>query len=759
MACMVYLPPVRIVMLTYSRLFGLLILPMLTLMAERGHGQTVDSVRTLQGTVLDGSSLEPVPGALVVLLSTDSTGAETEHVSTVTNAAGAFRLPVPDGTGYSLRITSLGFDEARVLVTEEDRNPRVWLTPESTQDGIADKVSVTAVRRTRSVEDGCCRVESIREEVQQHAPFSPSPVESLRRYSSCTSGRIINAIDGAATVSLRGLEPTRVGLALDDAPVFTGLSRFYGLGLIPSHALQTIRITEGASDARYGNGVVSGMVNLETRPPTEEPELNASLSLSGESVTPDQTDLNVSYTGLIGDVGLAAFASYNRHNLFLNDLGGTLDRDYERASGIVKGNILLDNLTELTLTVLGGDEHREGLVTSEGESNYSQQLHLQRLDGILSIARMTGESGELLGTAGVSRVGASGTYGRHPLSATQTIAWGELRYTGTAGSHAYAAGVQGRSDVLTDNATAPVSPIDYSVSILSAYAQDAVSLGGEWGVLGSVRLDRHSGAGMNVAPRGSIRFSPTDAVSMRLMAGGGLKGEVLFDEEHGILTGAYRWIPNADLRYERSWTINYDISWETLVGTVAGLNTNLNAYYALIDGRHIPQPDSLAHGVFFPVNDDEPARLTGLEWQTRGTIGENWSGSFALSLIDYTTIDPAGERVQVPLAPRLNVDASVTYRDEEAGLIAEVWGNRIGSQRLPEPVNGVEETSSYVVLNGRIEKTLGPVAIFAGLLNGLNERQTEVMPLILRTGEIPNGGIAWGMIEGREFFAGVRVRW
>lgn len=721
--------------------------------------QRADTFRPLAGTLTDGMTGEAIPGAAVTLHTVDSAGRTGEAADrAVSTAGGEFHLSAPIRDRLVLHVASLGYRETQITVLPTDSLIRVRLYPLPPDEESATVVSVGAVRRSRSVEDGCCRVESIREEVQQHAPFSPSPVESLRRYSSCTSGRVINAIDGAGTISLRGLEPTRVGLMLDDVPVFTGLSRFYGLAIIPSHALQTISISEGASDARYGNGVISGVVNLQTRPPTEEPEFNGSISLAGESAEPDRIDLNAGFTGMPGGIGLAVFGSYNRHNSLVPDIGGTLDRDYERASAVVKGNVLLDNLTEMTVTLLGGTERREGIVTARGENDYRQSLRLNRADGIVRLSRLLGETGELIGIGGISRVGASGEFGTSALDAVQTIGYGEARMTGIAGDHSYAVGLQGRSDVLSEKEGRPDSPLGYNVSVLSLYAQDALALGEKWTVLGAARLDRHSSAGTALSPRGSIRFAPSQEVTMRLMAGGGIKGESLFDEEYGILAGTYRRVPNRALGFERSRTLNYDVSWNFLFGESAGINTNLNVYYTHITGRHTPQPDSLARGIFYTINADEPARLTGMEFQARGTIGTQWSWSTAMALINYTITNGAGEREQAPLAPRLNLDASVTYRNEGAGIIAEIWGSRIGAQRLPAVIEGIGETAVYIVLNGRIEKAFGPVALFGGIQNGLNERQTELMPLVLRTGEIPNGGMAWGLAEGREFFAGLRVR-
>ena len=714
----------------------------------------VPEVRTMYCVVLDSETDNPVPGARIALVRLDSAGQHTETgIGGVTNSNGILLLALPPGDNLALQIRSIGYESTLLNFGEKDDSVSVYLFPNET---FVDGTEITGRRRSRSVEDGCCRVESIRDEVQQHAPFSPSAVESLRRYSSCTSGRTINTIDNAGTISLRGLEPTRVGLMIDGMPLISGLGTFYGLSLIPSHAIQTVQIAEGASSAAYGNGAVSGIVDIQTRMPTEESELNGSINLLGDGISPDQYDLNGSYTGLIGDVGLALFGSFNDHQLSVPDGSGRLERKYRRFSGLAKGNMLLDDMTEIVVTLLAGKEERTGVVEQTEISSYRHRLDLSRIDALTRLSRLVGEDGEIVLGGGIARYGIEGDLELQRLDATQTILFGEAIWSDVARSHDYRIGLQGRSDKLAGEGE--INDLDHNIHILSMFAQDIVPLGDHWTILGSLRADRHSDAGFLLSPRGSVRYAFSENFSMRLMGGSGFKGEGTFDEDYRSIIGSMRWQPNDQIDFERSFTLNYDITWSWTPSTSIGGNGNLNFYHTWIDQKLVPDRDSLLSGTLFYRNSDQPARLLGLEWQTRATIAGGWSSSLAVALIDYRLMNPQGEWEEIPLSPRFNIDAGLTWYREDLGLTLESWGSLIGSQVLPYKINGESASPMFGLFNLRVEKEIGPFAIFAGTLNLLDARQNETMPLVQTIGEVPDGSIGWGPAEGREFFLGGRLR-
>jgi hypothetical protein len=220
--------------------------------------------------------------------------------------------------------------------------------------------------------------------------------------------------------------------------------------------------------------------------------------------------------------------------------------------------------------------------------------------------------------------------------------------------------------------------------------------------------------------------------------------------------GDLRWVANRSLEFERSFTLNYDISYSFMLGDEFGVDANFNAYHTNIDGKAVPHADSLRAGALYMINSDEPARLMGIELQLRPSFGEHWSGSIALAVIDYRIRSAAGSMDRIPLAPSLNLDASLMFSDRDAGIAAEVWGSHVGSQRLPENPFGFEESTPYTLVNARFEKSFGSVAAYVGAANIFDVAQEATMPLVYasETGLVSEN--VWGPVEGREFFVGLR---
>jgi outer membrane receptor for ferrienterochelin and colicins len=698
------------------------------------------SQRIIIGHIVDEATHEPLSGASVRLLRVDSTVLVPTNTGAVAGADGTFRIVVADTGRVGLEITMLGYGTHRLEVTSAEPLD-IHLAQQAHE---SDGVVVRAARRTRSVEDACCRVESIREEVQQHAPFSPTAVDVLRRYSSCTSTRISCALDGSQSVRLRGLEPTYISVLVDGLPAISGLGTFYGLGLIPSHALQTIRISEGASSAAAGNGAVSGVVDLQTRVPTEETEIVASGNLAGE-LTPEERDVNLSATGMLGDYGYALFASLNNHRR--DD--GLVPGEYDRISALLKLNRMIGDATEVTWSALAGGDNRVGRSPYLGE--YEERVAQRRVDLSMGVAHTFDDESELtLRTLG-SFTDIDGSYGTSWLDATQRILYASAVHLREIGDHTLIVGLEGRDDRLR----ADGAPIDYTSSVVSGYVQDELYLSDEWALLGSLRYDQHSTAGGIVSPRASIRFEPEANTTMRLMAGSGFKAQAHFDEEeHRALHGGYRWSRNDAFRPERSFTVNYDVSHSFMIGESFGVDANFNAYHTMITGKAVPALDSAALGVLYMVNSGEPARLRGIEVQLRPSFGTHWSGSLAFSLIDYTMRGPDGVYRSMPLASPLSIDASLMYHDDESGLTVESWASHIGAVQLDHV--GEFNSDPYTLVNLRVERSFGPVSLYVGVLNLLDAQQDGRFVFGQENAYHADG--IWGPLEGREAFAGATFR-
>jgi|GEM_PF-1748259 len=729
---------------------GALLLALLwhgSLVAQPVSGDTllVRTIDTETGALLRGATIRLAVRDTAGRWSTLPTGA-------VTDDSGAARLRAPLRDTLRITATTAGYLPAEDVWWPGASERIIFMEPALQPPAV---VSVTGVRRSRSVEDGCCRVESIREEVQQQAPFTPGVTGILGRYSSCTSLRTSCGIDNASFLRLRGLEPTNITVLLDGVPVFGGTDVFYGLDLLPTQAIGMVRIAEGASSALYGNGAISGIIDIIPRMPTEETEIGGSTSLAVEEGSVGERTAGVAYTGLIDEVGVAAFATYSGEPLHDDSVA----HGYERGSLMLRSNLLLGSQTELNATALGALESRSGtarISIESGTVEWQERMSQRRGGLILQLGHTASEQFEFLGSAYAGGTTLDGGYGPSDVDATQSVLYGSARGVLALGSHTLTFGGEARRERLDERSALGIG---YDFSVLSLYSQEEWALSEEVLLLGSMRYDRHSWAGGVFSPRGSIRWKPDPSLTLRMMVGTGFRGEVLFNEDHRTLHGIVRWRRNPALTPVRSTTVNLETGWRTSLGEEGALDLNGSFYHTHIAGRPLADAELLEQDILFYRNDTASARLRGLEIQARMTVNAHWSGSLALAVIDYARRS-GGTSMAIPLSPRFNVDASLLWRDEESGWLIEGWGSVIGPQVLPRNSTERAATSpAYLLASMRFEKSFGVWSLFVGGRNLLDERQENRMPLATADAfGRADGSAIWGPVEGRSLFAGVHFR-
>ncbi|MCD6413548.1 MAG: TonB-dependent receptor, partial [Elusimicrobia bacterium] len=85
-------------------------------------------------------------------------------------------------------------------------------------------------------------------------------------------------------VRMQGMAAGHVQVLIDGQPIFSGLAGVYGLQQIPTANIERIEIVKGAGSALYGASAIAGVINIITKKPEKEPEVEVSASF-GEHKT------------------------------------------------------------------------------------------------------------------------------------------------------------------------------------------------------------------------------------------------------------------------------------------------------------------------------------------------------------------------------------------------------------------------------------------------------------------------------------------
>lgn len=716
------------------------------------YGQT-----RITGRVIDARDGESLPRVTVKLIERGEDDHDDHGVGAFTDSSGQFSMKSPHKGLFNVVIKMVGYAE-RSIPIEITSNDVFTLGDIELEEGESQEpVVVHSERYFTVIEDACCNIEAINREFAELAPFSPSPTQLLRRYSSCTSSQINCSIDNSSSVRLRGLDGSRILLYLDGMPIFGALTSMYALQQIPSTAIANMRIYEGVSSVQYGNGAISGVVDFETKPPAEPNEFNIITNLSSptDGIAVAQRDVSASYVGAVGDdLGVAGFISYNGHELERDGSTFSSSPSYDRLSGFLKTRFPISNSARLTVAVLGAKESRFGGQLDTISQHYTEDIASSRIDAYTKLDFNVSETANLFTSLMYSRAAQTSTFGALQFAAEQDVLYGNAYMKDVLDAHQLKYGVEVRNEQLNERSLLGTG---YNYTTLGAYVEDEWVFADGWVLLAGVRFDNHSYAGSLLSPRAAISYWLTDDLKMRFSTGQGFKGQALFDEDHLILHDAYKFRNNTTIGYEKSWTYSYDIAYNYAFGDVTG-SINAIAYYTPVRGRAVPHADSLANGTLYFINSENDSRIIGIELQTRPVFSEHWSGALGVGIVRNENKNAAGIYSTIPLVPKFSIDMSLLYQDAESGWNAESWASIIGSQTLPQGLYPINETPSYALVNVRLSKQFGSLQLFAGMLNILDELQESVTPTAIRT---PDGVVhstdVWGSLEGREIFFGVKL--
>jgi iron complex outermembrane receptor protein len=255
---------------------------------------------SITGVVTDGSSGQPVVGAMVVATSPASPGEKTA----VTDAKGAFTIGNLPAGKYKVQATLDGYKpETRAdLALGENVTLRANLAivPEAVQ---MEEVVVTGSRIKRKDLTAAAPVTVVsKEQIQASGKISLGEfLQSIPEQGNTVNAQVNNGNDGSVRVSLRSLGSNRT-LVLVNGRRFvaggTGADASVDLGSIPAAAVERIEVLKDGASAVYGSDAVAGVVNVITKKRYNGTEVSA---YAGQTSRGDGTTYDLSATTGVGN--------------------------------------------------------------------------------------------------------------------------------------------------------------------------------------------------------------------------------------------------------------------------------------------------------------------------------------------------------------------------------------------------------------------------------------------------------------------------
>lgn len=649
--------------------------------------------------------------------------------------------------------------------------------------------------------------------------------ESFENSASVTVG-YSDAVTGARQIRLLGLSGTYTQMLDENRPVMRGITAPYGLSYVPGPWLESIQIAKGSPSVINGLESMTGQINLEHKKPTEEKPLFIQASMMSDT----KADFNATsawqlsptvYTILLGHVS-GNFKTYD-----MNDDGF---RDDPKMLQFNVANRWLYYTPELQVRwgVKAVRDHRQGgmdgydksgmeprwasdefiLEPTEGnsfakylsESPWGTDITNSLLNAYLKVGKPLREDGSssIAAIADWSWQKSDSWFGASSYLASQQSGFINLLYRNMLNeSHDFTVGLSGTFDHIDE----AVAKLDYGLwsgenwngqrpysgiadhFFGGAYGEYTFHAGDIFTSIVGVSADWYKGSGFKLAPRVTLKYSPTEWFVARANGGRGLRYADPVADNIGVMSTHSRLQGNCMERLlEDSWTFGGNLTFYMPLGV------DPSKTYVGFDYFRTQFARQLMVDYEVPGTDVNGGRdIWFFDSDGRRLYSDNWQVDFNVEPFDRFTValtgrytnarqeNYGGELVEKPMLSCFKGVLNLQYKTNLSRWIFDFTASVNGSARVYDFMKDLKDdggellypdgrTPVYPLLYAQITRRFRGFDIYAGVENITNFTQMHVL-----VGDRNAAGewtpwtpgfdasCVWGPIMGRRINLGVRL--
>ena len=376
--------------------------------------------------------------------------------------------------------------------------------------------------------------------------------ESFENSASVTVG-YSDAVTGARQIRLLGLSGVYTQMLDENRPSMRGISAPFGLSYVPGQWLESIQVAKGLSTVVNGVESITGQINTEYRKPTDEKPLFVNVSTMNDT----KTDFNIASSLQMGESWSTVILGHVSGNfkIFDHNHDGFRD-DPEMLQFNVANRWLYYGPTgvQVRFGLRALQDRRQG-----GQDGYNHKTY-KLLPTSPWGSDILNRSLNAYVKAGIplSEDNSRNIAFVADYTLTEMQMWsGATKYMGTQNSgffnvllqnefndsHKLTLSLGGTADFYNENLARQVlaQHLEPGRTLTGEYA---VGLGGEYtfhagekfsSIVG-IRADWFNGEGIKFTPRLTLKYSPYDALVLRLNAGRGLRRALPLIDNIGVFS-------------------------------------------------------------------------------------------------------------------------------------------------------------------------------------------------------------------------------
>ena len=580
-----------------------------------------------------------------------------------------------------------------------------------------------------------------------------------------------DATTGARQIKLLGLSGTYVQMLTENLPNFRGAAIPYALGYVPGPWMKGIQVSKGCASVKNGYESITGQINVDYLQPEDEQQVEVNLFGDTKSRIEANADANVH----LSDRWATEILLHHENIIKNHDDNGDGFYDmpgreqynvqnrwvYKGKSYIFHGG--LGALKEIRTS--GQDEEHV-----HSDDIYRIKLHTNRYEGYMKHAFILnhehGTNIAFMSSASMHQLNAR--YGNKLYDLNEKNLYGSLMFeTNFSTQHNLSLGLSFNHDYLGQNEGQNEGlnkRQNEKETTPGAYAQYTYTLGTKLTAMAGVRFDHSSLYGNFFTPRFHVKYSPVDAISIRLSAGKGYRTVFGMAEYNYLLASGRNLNISKSLKQEEAW--NYGLSTAFYI-PMFGKTLKLNAEYYYTDFRNQAVVDYDANKEFISIYN-----LIGKSYSHTFQIDASYpllkgleiTAAYRLNDVKCT-YDYGKTLKEKPLTSKYKALFTASYKTPLGLWQFDATVQLNGGGRNPEPyqlADGSRSWSprfhSFEQVSAQVTRWFRHWSIYVGgeNLTGFKQK-TPIYGASNPWGSDFEPTLVWGPVEGRMFYAGVRV--
>lgn len=645
------------------------------------------SAAEIHGRVVDAATGEPVINANVIV--------EKLNTGAATDLEGNFTITdLPQGN-LTLFISHIAYQDQKISVLSNRSTPlKIELTETFFQ---LSEVVVTGTRTEKIHQNVPVTTEVIsRKDIDDSGTLDLGELLNQRAGVAVTS-----SVEGGSVVNLMGIDSRYILILVDGQPITGKFNERVSLEQIPTSIIEKVEIIKGPNSSLYGSEAMGGVINVITSKNIQDLQGSVRVRYSGDmGVYPDKDGNDTFYpptngprTNIQANLGLGT-----------EKIDGRINTDYTFARpNDVAPHISVDRQNR---TSLGIELSYKPLVKLKTHSKYDLYHSSEKSFGDAMNYYTTVHRNNLLGDVSLKPnnfielqvVGRYADYYRHY---DQIRPWNEgtndyegQDTTRAAEQEIELIGIYSASTA-TINIGAEFGTSDYagerlaggtrSINSTSFYGQaefsplDAVTF-----VIGT-RWDDTDEISPVLSPRVAAMWALDQRWKLRGAMGFGYRQpsfmERYIDWFHSGV--GYAIIGNPDLKPERSFGINLGLEYYHPGAYQVSLMLYLTEFRDMIDDYIYTGEDNPYSVTAFSYRNINRVRYTGLEFQNRWKVSQQWLASWGYNFVDNRNVE-TGALIANTQPHTANL--RVSYQTRKGNLASSIKAKLVGPY-YPEDYN------------------------------------------------------------------------